>query len=259
MSQMDRLKSWLSELRPHFVFWVILTIGGWLYERFHALPSIAYYAFAAGILATVLVEAGRLLLSRPQQPALRQENLGSQIRVLDKNSSMFIDIRNLIQSEGARIHRVLIVQYSGRNVRDIVSELWGKTSADIELYLGDPAGAINDHQKERIAEMLKKFHNELDPAARGNGKMELFTYSAPASVRAVLIDRRMLYLGTYFYKVMPVSDPELDTRGGELPVFAVPSEHPEFKVLADELENMVRNWNSNGKAQRVTLVHKATA
>ena len=182
-----------------------------------------------------------------------------QIRILLKNAAMHMDIHNLLAQNPANIQRVVIVQYSGRNVKDIVDEIWVKTSADIDLYLKDPAEAINKHQEKRITEMLEKFSNELDTRARGGGVLEIFTYQAPGSVRAVLIDGRRLYIGAYFYKVVPVSAPELDTRGGEMPLLVIPSDHPDFRVLSNEVLDMVDNWKKNGKAASIQIVRKTKA
>ena len=169
---------------------------------------------------------------------------------------MHVDINSLLVHTPENIRRVVIVQCSGRNVKDVVDELWVKTSADIELYLVDPAHAINGHQKSRITEMLEKFANELDPRARGVGTLEIFTYQAPASVRAVLIEKRSLYIGAYFYKVMPISTPDFDTRGGDMPLLVVPSDHDDFPVLSNEVLDMVENWKKNGKAASVQIVRK---
>jgi hypothetical protein len=102
--------------------------------------------------------------------------------------------------------------------------------------------------------MIEQFSNELDPRARGGSTLEIFTYQAPASIRAVVIVGRVLYIGAYFYKVEPISAPKFDTRGGEMPLFAIPSGHPDFQVFSDEIVKMVDNWKNNGKTASVHLV-----
>ena len=173
---------------------------------------------------------------------------------------MQADIDDILVHSSAKIQRVLVLQYSGRNIMPIVKELWDKTNANIELYLADASAAINKHQKARILELRKKFNNELSPLARGPGTLEIFTYRSPASLRVVLLDQRMLYLGTYFYKVMPVGpEPELDTRGGEMPLLAIPSDHEGFAVLTRAIQEMVDNWKANGVATSKPLIRKQNA
>jgi hypothetical protein len=58
---------------------------------------------------------------------------------------------------------------------------------------------------------------------------------------------------------MPVSDPQLDTRGGEMPLLAIPADHPDFKTLSYEVLDMIENWKKNGKTTRTRLVKKLVA
>ena len=104
-----------------------------------------------------------------------------------------------------------------------------------------------------------QFTNELSPAACGAGVLDIFAYNAPASLRVVLFEH-LLYIGAYFYKVASIAGRhQLDIRGGEMPLLAVPSANPNFAMLSREVLEMVQNWTSNGIAVSVEHILKKRA
>jgi hypothetical protein len=253
------IREWLAELRPHFIFWIIAPLLDGLYSYLRAQPAAIFEAFLAGVVVTALGDAGiRWFSVRDQpRPASTASNADGSIRILPRNSAILTDIKTVLGQKGGSIGRVIIVQYSGVNITNIVDEIRLHTNADIELFLADPSRAINDHQAVRIQERLDKLSNDLDTHARGTGVVDVYTYEAPAAVRAVLISGRMLYIGAYYYKVMPISEPKFDIRGGEMPLLAVPSNHQDFEVLSREIVDMVDNWKQHGKAVLKESIRKA--
>ncbi|HEY5040137.1 MAG TPA: hypothetical protein VIJ93_13805, partial [bacterium] len=102
------------------------------------------------------------------------------------------------------------------------------------------------------------------PDACGTGTLQIFTYAAPASIRVVLFDR-MLYIGPYLYKKLKIKNTrrqsglveekeELDSRGGELPLFAIPYDNPDFLTLSKSIHKLVANWKEKGVATEGPLI-----
>jgi hypothetical protein len=179
------------------------------------------------------------------------------IHLLKDNRSMHGEISQKLQSRSglSEAQRVLIIQYSGRWIMDTVNDIWRETNANVDIYLVDPPVAINPHQKKRCGDTLNNFENDLVTVQDRVGTMQVFTYPGKAaSIRAVLFQGHMLYLGSYLFKQVAHTigePPDLDPRGGEIPLLAIPAKNPAFGPLSECLTEMVKNWQTNGVAKLV--------
>jgi hypothetical protein len=164
------------------------------------------------------------------------------VRVLPNNDAMFRAVSDLLDRSADEIKKVTVVQYSGVNVMSTVRAILSKTSAEIEVYFVNHSWGVNDHQKRRVKELAQKFGNELR-GIRSRGHWRQFTYDAPGSIRAVLIEGHVLFVGAYQYEVVTALEPHvLDICGGEMPLLMVPFGHPGFQMLSDAIDAMVNNW-----------------
>jgi hypothetical protein len=136
-----RIVEWMVELRPHFLFWIIGSIAGAIYDKFHSVPPVVFYSFSAGVLLTAVVSLGTHVFPASRHPPAPVTNrppttvarVAPAIRILHKNAAMHLDVGEVLSLNSAKIQRVLVIQYSGRNIKDVIDEIWFKTSANIEL------------------------------------------------------------------------------------------------------------------------------
>jgi hypothetical protein len=280
---MEKMRELLRELRPHFVFWVFSSIcaeiGSWVFPTLRSHLSLVWAFLGGALVAFAVLRIVGLFSTRTSNSHSKRQQAGlplpkevhptstTGIRVLRDNVAMEKDLDRILENPSASIERVLVLQYSGRNIIDAVNEILLRTKAHVELYLADPKTFfINEHQQERIETFLSKdLVNQLQRKARRTGTLEVFTYKAPASQRFVLLDREMLYLGAYFYQVKPIGkelpggqgrELKLDTRGGEMPLLAIPPDHEAFDVLAAEIKEMINNWKEHGVVHSQPLAQK---
>jgi hypothetical protein len=209
---------------------------------------VSFLGLLASLIAAVIViwrvqapaePPSRTTRSKTNEDQKTSEN--TAIRVLRDNGEMCDEIRELLKRSADTIKKVIVIQYSGRNVMDTLKVVLEQPGIEVEIYLVTPSRAVNDHQKEEVTKCARNFRNQLRQARNRN--WQLFTYDAPGSTRAVLLKGQVLFTGGYLYEVVDTLDPTvLDIRGGEKPLLMVPSGNPGFDMLANELEKMVENW-----------------
>jgi len=253
---------------------VIVAIAGWVVEHFHlseqflAIPPAAFYGFGAGIVLAALA-AALYRMARPQ-PALPADpspstsptpiSTSSQIRILRNNAEMLADIHALVRENDETVHRVWAVQYSARNVKDVLVYLADLPNAELEVFVKEPGSAINPRQTARIQETLDEFkQNEISPKARARDHVRVYTYRAPGAVRAIVIDQRLIYIGCFLYRLEKISAPDLDARGGDVPLLVIPAGHPKFALISDSIKDMIKNWKDYDQAKPHDPGKKATA
>lgn len=247
----------LKDLVVGILAGTIVSVGTWLIgNKFFGIPVAALYGLVAGVLITVAVVAAISYSRKTEAPRAVEP----QIRFLKNNVEMMKDIQALFPENDERVRRVFVIQYSGRNVKDLIAHLADCPNADIEMFVKDPKNAINERQKRRIWETLNELRqNEISAKARLRGNVHLYTYDAPGAIRAVLIEGQVLYAGCFLYKVEEVSAPDFDIRGGEISLMAIPAGHPKFKIMSDEIHTMIRNWIDHKRATPHDSGQKAKA
>ncbi len=168
------------------------------------------------------------------------------------NGELAARIRRYIkaQKEAGKPPRMAkVIQFSGEKSKEILALLLD-AGINVELYLGQvdfPRWLGNQHQVDRIvANRFSKLKNEVMPNGlkAGMGSLQLFRYSAPASIRAVLIDEGFVALGGYVYMMydLDLPEPVLDIRGAEKPMFIVQAGHPDFPAVTDVVRDTIGNW-----------------
>ena len=231
-----------------FFFIAISTAIGAAIQGNAQLGWMAFSGLLASLIAAVVViwrvhpPAATGRAAPPSADGAKKTSSDTAIRVLQNNREMFHEVRDFLKRSDDSVQKVIVVQYSGRNVKDPLGEILDRPGIEVEIYLAKPADwCINEHQKNRIIEFCAKFRNEFRRARNRNWR--IYMYDAPGSVRAVLIKGHVLFLGPYLYEIVDTLDPnELDIRGGDEPLLMVPSGNPGFDLLAQRLEIMVEHW-----------------
>jgi hypothetical protein len=269
-----KIQETMRELRPHFIFKGIEVGGGaavvWLVQVLHTNSSLVIGVgsfvggmFFTGIIVTLVRQKSFTWPANPEKTpqSTPQAPPAGLIRVLHNNKEMERELGKLLDHDARSVRKVILIQYSGRKIIDCVNLLWTKTGADIDLYLVDPSEALSLHQERRIQTTLDKLHAvELSRDAKGSGTLRVYTYRAPGSVRAVLIEGIAAFVGSYFYRVEGVGPGrtlEMDSRGHDQPLLMISEENPGFPLIQNALKDMVRTWKENGFRTEWTAIQKS--
>lgn len=240
---------------------------------------LSHHPYAMAVSSILVVVAGAIIgfragkrEERSRANRVLDQEKARAIRVLTKNEAMHREVSELIDRKGEDLRKVIVIQYSGINVVSTVREIYSRTAAEIEVYLVHPsqAAAVNGHQGQRVNDWRRQFRNELQKLRSPGGSWRQFTYNAPGSIRAVLIEGQILFLGPYFYEVVEhpaehsPAKRELDIRGGDMPLLAIPVNHPGFETPQERIQEMVSIWkeerDSNGRLTGVMYdPHSETA
>jgi hypothetical protein len=149
----------------------------------------------------------------------------------------------------------VLVQYSSRNVRDILRKLlW--SGVETKLYIVSNKYALR-HQRRIIEDSLQALTNHLDPIdpemtlKHVLSLLQIYRYDAPGSIRTISIDDGFLAVGSYVYMMKRRSDyPRLDIRGGELPMIIFQKDHAGFSTMQKTITGLINNWHKS------TVAHK---
>jgi hypothetical protein len=177
--------------------------------------------------------------------------------VVETNADLIAEVSNYINTRAAlhkRAEKAILVQYSSRNVRDIIRKLlWSRVKT--ELYVVSDKFALK-HQKKIVDGELSSLMNHLDPidpkrtTAEVMALLQIYRYDAPGSLRAISIDDDFLAIGSYMYmkKTCQEEGEVVDIRGGELPMAIFRETHAGFLVLKGMLNGLLKNWHDNKTA-----------
>jgi hypothetical protein len=186
----------------------------------------------------LLPEAGFMTATTAETPKIVENN-----PALDAEVRRYVE--NLPGHPGS--FKAVVIQYSAVNAKDIVRDLLWK-GIDVDLYV--VAEALNRHQQARVAETIDGLPNHCRPhdLKASLGKLRVYRYSAPGSIRAVMLTNTsgegLLSLGVYLYEKVPIQgQTQLDVRGGELPTtLFFRSSDPRFGLLVGMVEALTNNW-----------------
>jgi hypothetical protein len=119
--------------------------------------------------------------------------------VVQTNADLVTEVANYLNTQAAvnkPAQNATLIQYSSRNVRDIVRKLlWSKVRT--RLYVVSKKMALR-HQKAIVDQGLSALTNHLDPIdprmtlAEVLSFLEIYRYDAPGSIRAISIDDKFL-------------------------------------------------------------------
>jgi hypothetical protein len=145
------------------------------------------------------------------------------------------------------LKKAVLIQYSAQNAIETLRQLWKLTNADIELYIVDESHVLKPRQKARVDYFLATLEHDLRSyrGATSNGSLKIFRYSAPGSLRCILLQDEMLSLGSYLYEWKKTEKPYpegLDIRGGEKPTILIRRDDPEFSAAQSTILDLVKNW-----------------
>ena len=225
--------------------------------------------------AIILLMLGALasifLTSRRSEAEIKKvtDQLSRQLAIVRKEShddkayesqvDLYRDLAKYIEKYEAKhtIHAI-VVQYSARKVDDPLRELMRK-GANIKLYIHNQETSISQYQNERIRITLNSLLTEL---REGNGKLEVFEYDSPASVRGILIDDKVLAIGFYTYETLLVRESKYpDDRftiwGHNVPGWILYDGSPAFSIFCKMFKDLVANydaWNETSGRKAVLRV-----
>lgn len=175
--------------------------------------------------------------------------------VVETTADLISEISNYLNTQAllnVPAQKAVLVQYSSRNVRDVLRKLlWSEVKT--ELYIVSDEFAL-DHQKKIIEESLTTLTNHLDPIdpemtlERVLSLLAVYRYHARGSIRTISIDDDFLAVGSYVYMKKKRGDSPgcLDIRGGELPMIIFQRSHAGFRVLQKTINGVIRNWHRSG-------------
>jgi hypothetical protein len=201
--------------------------------------------------------------SEPRASSVAPEPLNKASREMrfsrEHNFDAYPDLKKYVNERP--IQNATLIQMSCLNERHVIRDLW-RTEAKIELFLssGEEQFGVSEWQRNRIERFLMELQNELRniSGSPDSGEISLYKYHAPASIRAVLLDDKIMTTGPFLYQVHDVDGrgPILDVRGGELPLLLLKAGDPDFDVFRGMIIGLIKNWNSKGVADHfATLQH----
>jgi hypothetical protein len=165
-----------------------------------------------------------------------------------RDSSVFVkadeDYEELLKHiRHTEVKKAILIQHWGHSSKNLRNHLLDTTSAEIELYIQNPAKACCAAQRGKIERFINEFLNDAkrstNPRKEALAKrMKVFLYDEHATVRAVLLDDSMLALGWYVY--YPGGEPgrEIDIYGYPLPTVYARSDWSGFS----ELKKVIQFW-----------------
>ncbi len=188
------------------------------------------------------------------EPRVALQSLGQPL-FRKHNFDVFPEIKEYIDQN--RVQNATIIQMSCLNEMHVVRELWS-TNATVEVYVssGRKNFGVSAWQQNRVRRFLKELPNELQniPCSGACGQIVVYKYDAPASIRAILIDDKVLTLGCYLYQKHQLNSRSkiLDVRGGELPLMLLTKKDSDFEIVRNMLLRLIDNW----KTERVVKLYK---
>ncbi len=112
-----------------------------------------------------------------------------------------------------RPDKAVLIQYSCSTAFELVREL-SRRNAEIKIYIQNeetPKELGIFHQAERIESKRRAFRVELAPYFNPQ-KLSVIKYRTPASVAAVRIDDRVIFMGWYLYLAPTEQDAKPDDK-----------------------------------------------
>ena len=157
------------------------------------------------------------------------------------------DLIKLIEDKGAR--EAQLIQYSGQMVSWILRKLLDKGAA-VTLWLEDEQSAISAQQKERIKSSISNLPGETQ--VTGHCSLMAYYYQVPASIRGILIDKKVLVIGWYTYEHVlnpsaSYQHDKVEISGHDRPCWILYEGTPEFSILKDMFESQLANFAINQK------------
>jgi hypothetical protein len=176
------------------------------------------------------------------------------------------------------IEKVILIQHHGASTEALRSHIYASTKASIELYVQSPISACCRKQRKKIDTYLQNLpnvQNGISSRLNAPERLKVFAYDIPASIRAVLLDDRLVGVGWYmchpgeemtepltaqekkderkaWYQFHPTAGPEgMDIWGNMLPTVYAEAGSEAFQPLSD----LVKQWLSSIKPSSCRQVY----
>jgi hypothetical protein len=156
------------------------------------------------------------------------------------------------------IDRAIFLQYSGQKSMDVLEAVLKKKEAETELFIQtrEFAKRIGSARQEKLItgaiDTLRQRNKEVPNSSTFN----VYQFDSPASMRAILIDRKILCIGWYTVELGrggQQSDPDdlISVSGHDRPTMVLRPGTDLFEVLSDMVVNLANNLKQ--EAAEVTL------
>jgi hypothetical protein len=223
----------------------------------HGTCSLWHSAQELGTLVSASMT--RLMKYKPAIGWIRA-NAAPQVKrwYRDNNHLFRAALSDYIESNGKNIKRAILIQYSGYNVLPLLQDLWRNTDAEIHLYVLSPEGKYAlDNQRERIGKFEKELPRELSET-NTEAVLHYWHYDVPASPRIITLNDDLIALGPFLYQARDHKSQEtLDVWGGEVPIMLVRNTDPDFSLVWNMTDMLVRNWSAAALARELWSVNRA--
>lgn len=171
------------------------------------------------------------------------------VRLYDTQEHMYRELAELVERDGAKAATLL--QYSCYTCLPLVRALL-ESDATVRVYMqsSDTAAALGSSlQKRRIESHIETIAGELDTLM---SRFEALSYSMPASVSAVRIDKDIIAVGWYLYLHIDRASDRYVKAGDTVKIAAhdVPGivarrGSVEFETLNRLFERLLENYQAN--------------
>lgn len=215
------------------------------------------------VVSTILVALSVLAYSMVQtrvkfNKAVEKIN---HLDMFENQEKLYEEVRAHIHQHGAK--NAVLIHYSGHMVRDTVRDLMSK-GADVILYVQSKTTAkkFSKTQVMRIESFSELFKTEIDSAIKGGlrnrGTLTVYEYDAPASLRAIKIDDKLIGVGWYIYRYVDREDPEENQKYPEDNIKLLGHDQPgkilfsgshEYAVMNKLIENLAENFTRQNKRE----------
>lgn len=188
-------------------------------------------------------------VTRPKQP---------EIDVFEDQVKMVQDVSAYISQNDVK--HATIIQYSGVMITNTLLELM-KKGVNVSLWLHNPETAVSTHQRDRILSSINGMEDQLKTSYEGKRrpKLTIYYYDAPASIRGILVDDKMLIIGWYTYNHQIKAHPKDDAfkiAGHNKVSLRVDKEDPGFNSLRSMFQAQIMDYeqHKNATGQKAVLV-----
>ncbi len=152
------------------------------------------------------------------------------------------------------VKEVVLLQYSAMWATSLIRKL-ARKNANITLFVQAPETAVSDSQKEKILTISRQMDENI---SRSNPfTLTIYEYNAPASIRAVLIDRKILGIGPYVYEYMfsqneNFPDDRFEISGHDMPGRLFYEGTLGFQAFSVMIDKIVANYKKYYEVNNLT-------
>lgn len=188
-------------------------------------------------------------------------------RGLLKRNQFFPDERKafdqLVQFvETHEIERAIFLQYSGTQSIRVLDAILPKKGVTTDVFIQHEAGAeaIRSERQAGLIEISTKNLVKRHERVPGSSKYQVYKFRVPVSVRAILIDDKVLCAGWYTFetkdrskKAVFKNDP-ITVAGRDQPTFLAWKGTEDFEILRARIESLAGSYRDDPGTEKVQML-----